>query len=274
MLPIVDIHSHYIAGQPNAIENYRRLAARPDVSRVVVCALNLRLPHSPDFPYMSSTFNTTNDQLEAMIRAVDSPKLLPFCYVDPREKDAPHQVQHWIRKRGMRGVKLYPPLGWYPSDPCCIEVCKAIQDCGVPALFHMGRVASHPGLHSQFSRPIHLEDVWLACPSIKLIVGHFAAPWYLEAIHIAMSFPNWCFDLTTSGSWNHEAIRHLSRIPWDPGLKRIVMGTDGDGSSNVQRVMDNLKVLEPGGFTAEEIDMFVHHNGLALLGEKEENGLS
>ena len=45
------------------------------------------------------------------------------------------------------------------------------------------------------------------------------------------------------------------------------MGTDGDGSNNVELVKMNLKLLEPGGFTPEEIDQFCHYNGLAALGE-------
>lgn len=266
MLPFVDIHSHYCSPEPEAVENYRRLVASPEVHRVVVCALDLKLPFSNDFPFMS-VFSTTNQQLEDLVRQIDSPKIVPFCYVDPREKDAPRQVEHWVRQRGMRGVKLYPPQGWYPSDPRCIEVCRVIQKLDVPVLFHMGRVASHPALRSEFARPIHLEEVGLACPKLRLIVGHFAAPWYAEAIHIAMSFPQWAFDLTTSGHWNIEAIHHAREIPWDPGMKRIVLGTDGNGANNIEIVRQTRLRLEPGGFTEAEFDMMFHHNGLRILGE-------
>ena len=271
MLPIVDIHSHYMTCVPDSVGHYRRLTASDQVHRVAVCALDLKLPFSSDWPFMSG-FNTTNEQLEDLIRQVGSPKLVPFCHVDPREKDAPRQVEHWIRQRGMRGVKLYPPQGWYPNDPRCIEVCRAIQELGVPVLFHMGRVASHPALRSEYARPIYLEEVGLACPKLKLIVGHFAGPWYLEAIHIAMSFPEWTFDLTTSGHWNIDAIHHARGIPWDPGMKRIVLGTDGTGENNLALVKRTREMLEPGGFTEEEFDLMFHHNGLRVLGEQSPQG--
>ena len=199
---------------------------------------------------------------------MDSPKIAPFCYVDPREKDAPRQVEHWITRRHMRGVKLYPPEGWYPKDPRCIEVCRVIQDLGVPVLMHMGRVASHPGLRSEFARPIYLEDLGLACPKLKLIIGHFAAPWSLEAVHIAMSFPQWAFDLTTSGHWDLHAIRHACGIPWDPGIGRFVLGTDGCGANHLALQADIAKALREGGFDETQIDQIFHHNGLKVLGEE------
>jgi predicted TIM-barrel fold metal-dependent hydrolase len=266
MLPIVDIHCHYLAGQEGAIDGFRRLAESPEVHRVAVCALDLKLPYSADFPFMS-VFSTTNEQLEEMIRQVDSPKLVPFCYIDPREKDAPRQVEHWVRQRGMRGVKMYPPQGWYPNDPRCVEVCRAIQECGVPVLLHMGRVSAHPALRSEYARPIYLEEIGLACPKLKLIVGHFAGPWYLEAIHIAMSFPEWTFDLTSSGHWYLDSIKTVCRLPWDPGLRRIVLGTDGSGANNLDLVRETRRWLEPGGFTEEQFDQMFHHNGLRVLGE-------
>lgn len=61
MLPIVDIHCHYLAGQEGAIDGFRRLVESPEVHRVAVCALDLKLPYSADFPFMS-VFSTTNEQ--------------------------------------------------------------------------------------------------------------------------------------------------------------------------------------------------------------------
>lgn len=267
MLPTVDLHGHYFTGQADAVEAYRKLVASPQVHRVVVCALDLKIPYSSEYPFMS-TFCTSNEQLEAFVAQVDSPKIAPFCYVDPREKDAPRQVEHWITRRHMRGVKLYPPEGWYPKDPRCIEVCRVIQDLGVPVLMHMGRVASHPGLRSEFARPIYLEDLGLACPKLKLIIGHFAAPWSLEAVHIAMSFPQWAFDLTTSGHWDLHAIRHACGIPWDPGIGRFVLGTDGCGANHLALQADIAKALREGGFDETQIDQIFHHNGLKVLGEE------
>jgi len=266
MLPIVDLHSHYYGDLAASAEGFRRLVDSPDLFRVVVCALDLKLAPSADFPFMS-TFATTNEQLEDMIRRIASPKLVPFAHIDPREKNAPRQVEHWIRERGMRGIKLYPPQGFYPSDPACLDVCRAIQEYDVPVLMHMGRVASHPGLRSKYARPIYLEELGLACPRLRLIIGHFASPWAMEAAHIAMSWPQWAYDLTTSGSWNLPVLRHVCGLPWDPGIKRFVLGTDGGGANNLDLARATRARLIGGGFTEDEVDLMFHHNGLRVLGE-------
>jgi predicted TIM-barrel fold metal-dependent hydrolase len=131
-------------------------------------------------------------------------------------------------------------------------------------------VASHPKLRSKFARPLHLEDVGLACPKLKLIIGHFAAPWSLEAVHLAMGFPEWRFDLTTSGSWDMEALKLVGELHlrWgDPGLKRLVLGTDGSGPDNLKLARETLDRLRKGGFTEPQLAQIAHRNGLDVLNE-------
>jgi len=265
VLPIVDVHAHYIASDPNGREHFRRLVDSPDLAKVAVCALDLKLDHSADFPYMT-TFSTTNEQLAALVEALDSPKVVPFCYVDPREADAPRQAEHWVRERGMCGVKLYPPLGWYPDEPRVLPTFQAAEALGVPVLIHMGRVAPHPQLRSKYARPLCLEDIGLACPRLTLIIGHFGTPWQWEAFDIAAGFRNFFFDLTTSGSLDIPLLKLVVEYP-SLGLRRIVLGTDGTGSDNLARARATLERLRAGGFTDDQLSAIAHHNGLAALGE-------
>ena len=263
MTPIIDLHCHYIASDPDAVENFKRLVESPELHRVAVCALDLKLDPSPEFPYMSK-FATTNEQLADLVERVDSPKLLPFCSVDPRDADAARQVEHWVGHGGMRGVKLYPPSGWYPDEPRVLPTFQAIEALGVPVLLHMGRVAPHPQLRSKYARPICLEDVGLACPRIKLIIGHFGAPWRMEAAHVAMSFEHFYLDLTTSGSADTAMIDYVIRKD-ELGLRRIVLGTDGDGSNNLQRAAATLAHLRAAGLTDPQLQAMAHDNALPLL---------
>jgi predicted TIM-barrel fold metal-dependent hydrolase len=266
MLPLVDLHCHYCVGRKDAIDNFRRLTDSEEIYRIAVCALDTKVEYDPQFPCLSQ-FRTTNEQLAEMIAKIASPKLVPWCFIDPLEPDAPAKAEYWLTTGGMKGVKMYPPMGWYPNDPRAIEVFKVIAAHDVPVLLHMGRVAVHPRILSKFGRPICLEEVGLACPKIKLIIGHWANMWRWEAFHVAMSFPNFFFDLTTSGSLHipiiHETIRHE-----DLGLRRILLGTDGAGENNIQRCKATLaKLRVEGGLTDRQLDAIGHYNGLAVLGE-------
>jgi len=171
----------------------------------------------------------------------------------------------------MRGVKLYPPIGWYPDEPRVLPTFQAAEALGVPVLIHMGRVAPHPGLRSKFARPLCLEDVGLACPSLKLIIGHFGVPWQWEAFDIACGFPNFFFDLTTSGSLDTALLRHVVEYP-SLGLRRIVLGTDGSGRDNLARARATLGRLRAAGFTGPELDAIAHDNALPILAEPAASG--
>lgn len=265
MRKLVDLHCHYIASEPNAVEHFRRLVARPEVVRVAVNVVHLRLEYSPEFPFMS-TFDSTNEQLAALIEDVGSEKLVPWCWVDPLLPDPVKQAEYWVRERGMRGIKMYPPMGWYPNDPRAMPVYQFAQQMDIPVLLHMGRCAPHPGLRSQYGRPIYLEEVGLACPRLKLIIGHFANMWRYEAMHVSAGFPNFLFDMTTSGSIDQECLRQVLAHD-ELGPRRIVLGTDGTGSDNVEIAQGILDRLASFGFTEEQLDAVACANGLAVLGE-------
>ena len=86
-------------------------------------------------------------------------------------------------------------------------------------------------------------------------------------MHIAMSFPSFMFDLTTSGSADLHLLRMATELPWLEGLRRIVLGTDGDGGNNLTLARATLGRLTAGGFRADELEAIAWRNAMALLGE-------
>lgn len=265
MKSLVDLHCHLRASRGDSVEAFRRLVESPRVHRVAVCALDLKLTPSERYPIVPSC-ESTNAQVAELIEAVSSPKLVPWLFVDPREPDAARQVEHWAGEYGMRGVKMYPPAGWYPDEPRVLPAFQAAAELGLPVLLHMGRVAAHPELRCKYGNPVCLEEVGLACPELTVLIGHFANMWREQAYHIAQSFPNLYFDLTSSGSADLDILRRVIENP-ALGLRRLVLGTDGDGATNIERATQKLDRLRGAGFSEEELDAIAHDNGLAVLGE-------
>jgi predicted TIM-barrel fold metal-dependent hydrolase len=264
MTPHIDINSHIFRCNTDNVERYRRLAADPAVARIVVSGVDLKLPPSADFPYMAQVFSTSNADVLAVVEAVASPKLVPWCYIDPREPDAVTTLESWLR-RGMRGVKMYPPIGFNPDDPRAMAVYAAAQAHGLPVFLHMGRTAAHPNLSSAHARPLFLEQVGLAYPKLTVVIGHFAAPWQDEAWQIAMGFPAFRFDLSTSGGWDPKPLRMV--IEHDPvGLGRILFGSNGDGANNLDHAAKTRTRLQQAGFSAAELQAIFQDNGQRLLG--------
>jgi predicted TIM-barrel fold metal-dependent hydrolase len=257
MRKFIDINSHFFSSEAHSTEHYRRLLSNESLQRQVICSIDLKLDASPDFPFMSC-FSTSNERLWEEVQALDSVKIVPWCYIDPREADAVSQLHAWVG-RGMRGVKMYPPRGFDVDDPRALRVYKAACELNIPVFLHMGRTASHPQLDSSFARPLRLERVGLACPQLRLLIGHFAAPWSREAMHIALGFPNFFFELSTSGGWDLRLLREVIELE-DLGVRRLIFGTNGMGGNNLQIAEQVETRLRNAGFTESELDAIFYEN--------------
>ena len=264
MTAFIDAHAHYFAAVPDAIAHWRRLLASSAIRRVCVGTCDLGLEHSDAFPMMSTVFSTTNDQWAEALAELNSSKIAPFFYVDPREKTAAREVERRAGD-GARGFEMYPPVGWYPDESRVRPAFEAAEALGLPVFLHMGRTASHPGLRSKYAQPIHLEDLGLACPGLKLVLGHFAAPWSREACQIALGFPHWRFDLMTSGVWQKEDVLYCVNRP-DLGVDRLLLGSNGDGRNNLHNLNASVSILRGYGFTDEQLDAVTHGNAAAFFG--------
>jgi predicted TIM-barrel fold metal-dependent hydrolase len=159
-----------------------------------------------------SEFCTSNQQARDFIDKLDDPRIVPFFFLDPRRADAARQIEQAARD-GFRGIKMYPPQGWFVDEPRVLDAFRAAEELDLPVFLHLGRTCAHPQLRSKYAMPDRLEGLGMACPRLKVILGHFASPWSIEACHLALSF-RFYFDLSTSGSWYPPSIRFAARCPY------------------------------------------------------------
>ena len=262
MLRIFDINGQYFTGRPAGREGYRRLLAEPSLAGLVLSGIDLQLGRSADWPFMSN-FRTSNREVLDFVAALDDARVVPFFFVDPRRPDAARTVEQAFRD-GFKGLKMYPPQGWDVDEPRVLDAFRAAEAAGAPVFLHMGRTASHPQLRSIHGMPGALEGLGLACPRLDVIVGHFAGPWGLEACHLGMSF-RFYFDLSTSGSWDREAIRFAARSPY-LGVDRLVLGTNADGTDNLKAALWTVEQLRSSGLSEAEIQKVACDNARKLLG--------
>jgi len=265
MIDFIDINCHYFACQGDGIDAFTRLLEHPKLRALMVSSVDLKLAHSADFPFMPSFFNTSNEQLARLDEALRSRKLLRWCFIDPLEDNAAAKLEIWVTQRGARGLKLYPPRGFHVDDPRALRVLKTAEELGVPAFLHMGRTAAHPQLDSAFAQPLRLEKVGLACPRLKLLIGHFASPWQREAMDVAMGFPNFYFDLSTSGAWDVPLLRKVIEYP-DLGLGRLVYGSNNDGRGNLATAERLYSALKRENFSDAECAAIFLENACEVLG--------
>lgn len=130
--------------------------------------------------------------------------LIPFGSVDPRTgADAITGARHQAQELGVRGFKFHPSLqGFDPSSQGFYPLWAALEELGLPAVFHTGQNGMGAGLPGgrgiklRYSNPLLLDDVAADFPQLTIIMAHPSVPWQDEANSIATHKANVFIDLS------------------------------------------------------------------------------
>ncbi|GAA4343218.1 amidohydrolase family protein [Microbacterium rhizosphaerae] len=129
--------------------------------------------------------------------------LIPYGSVDPHRPDAVDRIRALAEVSGVRGFKFHPTVqGFDPSEERWYPLYAAIQDAGLPALFHTGQTgigAGLPGgrgLRLALSNPMLLDGVAADFPDLRIVMAHPSVPWQDEALSVATHKHNTWIDLS------------------------------------------------------------------------------
>ena len=130
--------------------------------------------------------------------------LIPFGSVDPHAgKAAVTRARRLVTEHGVRGFKFHPSLqAFEPNDVRFYPLYAALEELGVPALFHTGQTGIGAGLPGgrgiklRYSDPMLLDDVAADFPGLTVVLAHPSVPWQDEAISIATHKANVYIDLS------------------------------------------------------------------------------
>ncbi len=130
--------------------------------------------------------------------------LIPFASVDPwKGKAAVREARRLVEVFGVRGFKFHPSIqGFAPDDRMAYPLYGAIEELGVPALFHTGQtgigagVPGGGGIRLKYSNPMLVDDVAVDFPELRIILAHPSFPWQDEALAVATHKPYVHIDLS------------------------------------------------------------------------------
>ena len=130
--------------------------------------------------------------------------LIPFASIDPHKGRAGvREARRLVEAHGVRGFKFHPSLqGFAPDDPMAFPLYEAIEELGVPALFHTGQtgigagVPGGGGIRLRYSNPMLVDDVAATFPDLRIILAHPSFPWQDEALAVATHKPSVHIDLS------------------------------------------------------------------------------
>jgi predicted TIM-barrel fold metal-dependent hydrolase len=182
-----------------------------------------------------------DEESVAAATAIAPDRFVGFFMLDPLADDASARVAASLGPRGLRAVCLFPAMQRYSlHDPRVRAIVDQVASvagavlfvhCGVLSVGIRKKLALPSRFDMRFSNPLDLHAIALAHPQLPIIVPHFGAGMFREALMLADLCPNVVLDTSSSNHW----------IDYHPGLtltdvfrqallvagpSRLIFGTD------------------------------------------------
>ena len=213
----IDIHTHVHSSVRGDQESSDRLKAMAEYFRTDVIAGTLpelaayyRERHMACVTFTVDSTSATgrppgvsNEEI-AELAADHTDVIIPLASVDPHAGlAAVRAARRLVTEHGMRGFKFHPNgQAFFPDDRAFYPLYAAIEELGVPALFHSGHTGvgagerGGGGIRLKYSNPMHLDDVATDFPDLQVILAHPSFPWQDEALSVCLHKPNVHIDLS------------------------------------------------------------------------------
>ena len=137
-------------------------------------------------------------------------RFVGFFMHNPMAVDADAVLARSLKDYQMDGICLFPAMhGYRLGDECVERVFRAAADGGAAVFVHCGvltvGVRKKLGLPSRFDLrlgdPLALARTALGFPQVPVIVPHFGAGFFREALMAAEACPSIHFDTSSSNGW-------------------------------------------------------------------------
>ena len=167
-------------------------------------------------------------------------RLVGFFMINPAAADAAERLSRALDEWKLRGVCLFPAMHQYRlDDERVIAIFESASTRGAAVFVHCGvltvGVRRKLGLPSPFDLrlgdPLALAVVASRFPKVPVIIPHFGAGFFREALMAADQCPNIHLDTSSSNSWIRYhpglTLEAVFRQALDVvGPERLIFGTD------------------------------------------------
>ena len=195
-------------------------------------------------------------------------RFVGFFMHNPAGLDSDAVLERSLKSFQMHTVCLFPAMHGYHLDDECVErVFRAATDHGATVFVHCGvlsvGVRKWLGMPSRFDLrlgdPLALARMALGFPQVPVIVPHFGAGFFREALMAADQCPTIHLDTSSSNSWiRYDGGQTLEEVFQNAravvGASRLLFGTDSSFFprgwqagiyEEQQRIMSSIGVSVP-----------------------------
>jgi hypothetical protein len=140
-----------------------------------------------------------------------------------RRLDAVRALERAVVDHGFVGAHLHTfgyglPINhrdYYPFYAKCVEL-------DIPVVMQIGH--SLEMMPNEMGRPVHLEDVLLYFPELRVVAAHTGWPWVEELISLSLVYPNVYIGTTAHAPeyWDQALVQYMNTR----GIGKVIWGTD------------------------------------------------
>jgi predicted TIM-barrel fold metal-dependent hydrolase len=270
-MPPEEAQRRYLHSVANHLDpDGRKTLARMDEAG---CDVSVMMPMDRGLPYNDEGLVSITDRNEGCyeLTQLHPGRLSSFCGVDPRRPYAADLLRRGLREWGMKGLKLYPPTGFYPDDEIVYPLYKICAEHDVPVLFHQGHSGGR--LRSRYAHPMYVDTVAADFPELRLVLGHGGQiqGWGHEALAVAIYKTNVHIEFSLWQHWASvdELVQTFVWIRDRIGIDRLIFGSDMTNvevSLTLKQWVDTVKMFpewaKQRGYrlSADEIDLVLGGN--------------
>jgi predicted TIM-barrel fold metal-dependent hydrolase len=142
---------------------------------------------------------------------------------------------------------------------------------GIPVLFHQGTTFPRRA-PLKYAQPVHLEDVAMAYPELKIVIAHMGHPWTEETVVLIRKQPNVYADVSALFYRPWQFYNALVIAQEYGALHKLLLGSDfpfttpGDTVVKLRAVNDITGSSGLPRVDADKIEQLIYRDTLGLLG--------
>jgi uncharacterized protein len=210
---------------------------------------------------------------ESVVKAVAAfpERFFAYVMVNP-EKWSPAEVHAACLFPAMHRYSIQSDAALRVFDWAAANQKVMFVHCGVLSVGIRKKLGLESHFDMRFSNPIDLHAVAMRYPSVPIVVPHFGAGYFREALMLADLCPNVYLDTSSSNHWmryEHLDLRQVFRRALDvAGPKRLLFGTDSSffpRGWNHQVFEDQARVLYELNVSEEDAKSIFSENLLRIL---------
>jgi predicted TIM-barrel fold metal-dependent hydrolase len=177
----------------------------------------------------------------------DGKRLIPCGSLHPRHTSNVLADVEQLLRLAIRLIKIHPPHQLlYPNEYLSgmkeLEIIyRAAEANGIPVMFHTG-TSIFPGARNKYGDPIHVDDVAVDFPRLKILLAHGGRPLWMEtAFFLVRRHANVFLDI--SGIPPKMLLKYFPRLA--EIAEKTLFGTDwpGPGVPDIKKNLDDFRGL-------------------------------